>query len=99
MAERVGFAADFPLTGVLAMATSVITVLHRGATPSISGGSRNACFRTTSALSESDGGEGVSQSPLKDQTFSVFLDQNPLFELPRKMDFRAKFQRRSKCYG
>jgi hypothetical protein len=30
----------------------------------------------------SDGGESVSQSPLKDQAFSPFLDQNPLFELP-----------------
>ena len=28
------------------------------------------------------GGEGVSQSPLKDQAFSTFLDQNPPFELP-----------------
>jgi hypothetical protein len=27
------------------------------------------------------GGEGVSQSPLKDQAFSTFLDQNPPFEL------------------
>jgi hypothetical protein len=30
----------------------------------------------------SDGGEGVSQSPLKDQAISTFLDQNPPFELP-----------------
>jgi hypothetical protein len=29
-----------------------------------------------------DGGESVSQSPLKDQAFSTFLDQNPPFELP-----------------
>jgi hypothetical protein len=29
-----------------------------------------------------DGGESVSQSPLKDQAFSPFLDQNPPFELP-----------------
>jgi hypothetical protein len=28
------------------------------------------------------GGESVSQSPLKDQAFSIFLDQNPPFELP-----------------
>ena len=28
------------------------------------------------------GGESVSQSPLKDQAFSTFLDQNPPFELP-----------------
>jgi hypothetical protein len=28
------------------------------------------------------GGEGVSQSPLKDKAFSTFLDQNPPFELP-----------------
>jgi hypothetical protein len=27
------------------------------------------------------GGESVSQSPLKDQAFSTFLDQNPPFEL------------------
>jgi hypothetical protein len=29
-----------------------------------------------------NGGESVSQSPLKDQAFSNFLDQNPPFELP-----------------
>jgi hypothetical protein len=34
-----------------------------------------------------NGGEGVSQSPLKDQAFSTFLDQNPPFELPEKGDF------------
>jgi hypothetical protein len=28
------------------------------------------------------GGESGSQSPLKDQAFSTFLDQNPPFELP-----------------
>jgi hypothetical protein len=28
------------------------------------------------------GGEGVSQSPLKDNAFSTLLDQNPPFELP-----------------
>jgi hypothetical protein len=27
------------------------------------------------------GGEGVSQSPLKDKAFSTFLDRNPPFEL------------------
>jgi hypothetical protein len=30
------------------------------------------------------GGESVSQSPLKDQAFSTFLDQNPPFELRPK---------------
>jgi hypothetical protein len=35
------------------------------------------------------GGEGVSQSPLKDQAFSTFLDQNPPFELRRKLAFRS----------
>jgi hypothetical protein len=30
------------------------------------------------------GGESVSQSPLKDNAFSTFLDQNPPFELPPK---------------
>jgi hypothetical protein len=34
------------------------------------------------------GGEGVSQSPLKDKAFSTFLDQNPPFELRAKMVFR-----------
>jgi hypothetical protein len=29
-----------------------------------------------------NGGEGVSQSLLKDKAFSTFLDQNPPFELP-----------------
>jgi hypothetical protein len=33
------------------------------------------------------GGESVSQSPLKDQAFSTFLDQNPLFELPPENGF------------
>jgi hypothetical protein len=28
------------------------------------------------------GGESVSQSPLKVQAFSAFLEQNPPFELP-----------------
>ena len=31
---------------------------------------------------EQYGGESVSQSSLKDQAFSTFLDQNPPFELP-----------------
>jgi hypothetical protein len=35
------------------------------------------------------GGEGVSQSPLKDKAFSSFLDQNPPFELRRKMGFAS----------
>ena len=35
------------------------------------------------------GGEGVSQSPLKDKAFSTFLDQNPLFELQREMRFAS----------
>jgi hypothetical protein len=30
------------------------------------------------------GGEGVSQSPLKGRAFSIFLDQNPPFELRRQ---------------
>jgi hypothetical protein len=30
---------------------------------------------------EFGGGESVSQSPLKDKAFSIFLDQNPPFEL------------------
>ena len=33
------------------------------------------------------GGEGVSQSPLKDKAFSTFLDRNPPFELTKKGDF------------
>ena len=36
------------------------------------------------------GGEGVSQSPLKDKVFSTFLDQNPPSELPPKMEFRLR---------
>jgi hypothetical protein len=35
------------------------------------------------------GGESVSQSPLKDQAFSIFLDQNPPFELQPKMGFAS----------
>jgi hypothetical protein len=34
-----------------------------------------------------DGGERVSQPPLKDKAFSTFLDQNPPFELRRKPAF------------
>ena len=34
-------------------------------------------------------GESVSQSPLKDQTFSTFLDQNPPVELRRNCRFHA----------
>jgi hypothetical protein len=35
-----------------------------------------------------NGGESVSQSPLKDKAFSTFQDQNPPFELPpKKWDF------------
>jgi len=33
------------------------------------------------------GGESVSHSPLKDQAFSPFLDQNPPFELPPETGF------------
>ena len=36
------------------------------------------------------GGEGVSQSPLKDKTFSSFLGENPPFELRRNMEFRLQ---------
>jgi hypothetical protein len=36
------------------------------------------------------GGEGVSQSRLKDQAFSTFLDQNPPFELPPENGFRLR---------
>jgi hypothetical protein len=34
------------------------------------------------------GGESVSQSPLKDRAFSTFQEQDPPFELRRKMGFR-----------
>jgi hypothetical protein len=40
--------------------------------------------KTQHYISIGYGGEGVSQSPLKDQAFSTFLDQNPPFELPPK---------------
>jgi hypothetical protein len=33
------------------------------------------------------GGEGVSQSPLKDKAFLTFFDQNPPFEPRQKWDF------------
>jgi len=36
---------------------------------------------------KADGGESVSQSPLKDKAFSTFLDQNPPFELLAEMGF------------
>jgi hypothetical protein len=36
------------------------------------------------------GGEGVSQSPLKDQVFLTFLGQNPPFELHRKLVLRLQ---------
>jgi hypothetical protein len=44
----------------------------------------------TSLESIGYGGESVSQSPLKDQAFSTFLDQNPPFELPPEMGFRLR---------
>jgi hypothetical protein len=34
------------------------------------------------------GGESVSQSPLKDKVFSIFLGQNPPIEPRPKMGFR-----------
>ena len=36
------------------------------------------------------GGEGVSQSPLKDKALSTFVDQNPPFQLRAKMEFRVR---------
>src|SRR5260370_31106010 len=44
------------------------------------------CF----GFSGMSGGEGVSQSPLKDGAFSTFQNQNPPFELRRKMGFRLR---------
>src|SRR5260370_29326421 len=44
------------------------------------------CF----GFSGMSGGEGVSQSPLKDGAFSTFQEQNPPFELRRKMGFRLR---------
>jgi hypothetical protein len=35
-------------------------------------------------------GEGVSQSPLKDQVFLTFLGQNPPFALRRKLALRLQ---------
>jgi hypothetical protein len=43
-----------------------------------------------SGPSSATGGEGVSQSPLKDKAFSTFLGQNPPFELRRKLAFRLQ---------
>ena len=48
-----------------------------------------ACYAAFSAIfrmgttdsGQGSGGEGVSQSPLKDKVFSIFLDQNPPLEL------------------
>src|SRR5258708_16728536 len=48
----------------------------------------NGSVRGTLDRKVGAGGEGVSQSPLKDKAFSTFLDQNPPFELPRKLAFR-----------
>jgi hypothetical protein len=39
---------------------------------------------TSHSRTDYGGGESVSQSPLKDQVFSIFLDQNPPFELRPK---------------
>jgi len=38
--------------------------------------------KSTLYISIGYGGDGVSQSPLKDKVFSTFPDQNPPFELP-----------------
>lgn len=43
------------------------------------------------------GGEGVSQSPLKDKHFRPFVDQNPPFELRRNTGFRFRPKVNSKC--
>ncbi len=40
-----------------------------------------------------NGGESVSQPPLKDKAFSTFLGQNPPFELRPEMGFRRRQKR------
>ena len=62
-------------------------VVHRGGTHSRNRAVAKALFYWVSEPSSGYGGEGVSQSPLKDKAFSTFLDQNPPFELPEKGDF------------
>jgi hypothetical protein len=49
-----------------------------------------ALFYWVSEPSSADGGEGVSQSPLKDKAYSTFLGQKPPFELRRKLAFRLQ---------
>jgi len=44
--------------------------------------------RKVGVQNRANGGESVSQSPLKDKALSTFLDQNPPFELRRKPAFR-----------
>jgi hypothetical protein len=39
-------------------------------------------FERLDTVERQCGGEGVSQSPLKDNAFSTLLDQNPPLELP-----------------
>jgi hypothetical protein len=43
------------------------------------------------------GGESVSQSPLKDKVFSTFLDQNPPFELRKRILHPTKSCQRPAC--
>jgi hypothetical protein len=43
---------------------------------------QNGVISQAGAKNRANGGESVSQSPLKGKAFSTFLDQNPPFELP-----------------
>ena len=45
------------------------------------------------------GGESVCQSPLKDQAFSTFPDQNPPFELRPENGFRLLQKPVMRCYA
>jgi hypothetical protein len=45
---------------------------------------RNSPKSEVGAQYRANGGEGVSQPPLKDKAFLTFFGQNPPFELPEK---------------
>jgi hypothetical protein len=46
-------------------------------------------FEQLDTVEKQCGGEGVSQSPLKDKAFAAFPGRNPPFELRRKMGFAS----------
>jgi hypothetical protein len=77
-----------------AQSSSVLDRISGSITPTFQTLSRPEIIRVSTIeneklpyISTTYGGESVSQSPLKDQAFSTFLDQNPPFELRPKMGF------------